>query len=431
MMHSTSPQRAAMAPASGWEALLSRRVRSMKLAPTIAMSERAARMREAGLDVISLAVGEPDFDTPLHIIEGAYAAARRGFTRYTAPDGSPLVKDAVREKMLRDNGLSFTRGEIHVASGCKQVIYNAFAATLDPGDEVVIFAPSWVSYIDVVEFCGGTPVVVETRLEKGFLPDPRALAAAIGAKTKWVLLNSPNNPTGAVYPASLLAEIAAVVARHPSAMIMSDEIYEHLTFDGNRHVSMLEAAPQLRARTLLVNGVSKSYAMTGWRIGFAAGPEWLIEGMARVQSQTAGSSNSIAQAAAATAMTGDQSELPRWRAIMERRRDQALEILRGSNRLVVFRPTGAFYIYADVSRCIGAAAPDGRILREDAAVAEYILEAAHVATVPGAAFAMSPFVRLSFALDEERVADACMRIFAALNRLTGPEDGAGANGSSA
>ncbi|TVR06250.1 MAG: pyridoxal phosphate-dependent aminotransferase [Salinarimonadaceae bacterium] len=401
--------------------MLGRRVLGIKLSPTIAMSERAARMREAGKDVISMAVGELDFDTPAHVVESADAAAKRGFTRYTAPDGAPFVKDAVREKFLRDNDLSFGREEIHVASGCKQVIHNAFAATLDPGDEVVIFTPSWVSYIDIVEFCGGTPVVVETRPEEGFLPDPAGLEAALTPRTKWVLLNSPNNPTGAVYPAALLARLADVVAAHPRAMVMSDEIYEHLVFDRAPRQSFMVAAPALRPRTLIVNGVSKTYAMTGWRVGFAAGPRWLIDAMACVQSQTAGSSNSPAQAAAATALTGDQSEIPRWRQVLERRRDLAMEILRRCGRLDVRAPGGAFYIYADVSRCIGAITPGGATLADDDAVAEYLLDAAHVATVAGSAFAFSPFVRLSFALDEGRIAAACERIVAALDALTGPD----------
>jgi aspartate aminotransferase len=403
--------------------LLSRRVHGIKLAPTIAMNERAAAMRAQGLKVISLAVGELGFDTPEHIICSADAAARRGFTRYTAPDGAAIVKDAVRLKLKRDNGLDYARDEVHVASGAKQVIHNAFAATLDPGDEVIVFTPAWVSYIDVVEFCGGGAVVVPTSMDKGFLPDPAALAAALTPRTKWLLVNSPNNPTGAVYSRELQAELAAIIARHPLAMIMSDEIYEHLTYDGVRHVPMVEAAPALRDRILIVNGVSKSYAMTGWRIGFGAGPEPLIDAMARVQSQTAGSSNSIAQAAAADAMTGDQSLLPAWREIMQRRRDLALGILRRSNRLVVAPPPGAFYLYADISPCIGARTLRGDVLIDDVAVADYLLEAAHVATVPGAAFAQSPFIRLSFALDDADIAEACNRIVTALAALDDPEAG--------
>ncbi len=400
--------------------LLSRRVHGIKLAPTIAMNERAAALRAQGVKVISLAVGELDFDTPEHIVRSADAAARRGFTRYTAPDGAAVVKDAVRVKLKRDNGLDYDRDEVHVASGAKQVIHNAFAATLDPGDEVIVFTPSWVSYIDVVEFCGGKAVIVPTSMDSGFLPDPRAFAAAFTPRTKWVIVNSPNNPTGAVYPRELQAELAAIVARHPQAMIMSDEIYEHLTYDGVHHVPMVEAAPALRDRILIVNGVSKSYAMTGWRVGFGAGPAPLIDAMARVQSQTAGSSNSIAQVAAADAMTGDQSLLPAWREILERRRNLAVKILRGSNRLVVAPPAGAFYLYADVSLCIGARTPQGNVLANDAAVADYLLAAAHVATVPGEAFAQSSFVRLSFALNDDDITEACNRVVTALAALAGP-----------
>lgn len=390
----------------------------MGSSPTIAMSQRAAAMRSSGIDVITMSLGEPDFDTPARIVEAAHAAARSGFTRYTAADGAPVVKNAVRQKLVRDNRLDYAPAEIHVASGCKQVIHNAFAATLDPGDEVVVFTPCWVSYMDIIEFCGGVPIVVPTYPESGFLPDAAALRAAIGPRTKWVLLNSPNNPTGAVYPAALLRDIAAVLADHPQLLVMSDEIYEHLVYEPARHVSILEVAPQLRDRVLLVNGVSKTYSMTGWRIGFAAGPAWLIEAMGCVQSQTAGNSCSVAQAAAAEAMTGDQSLLPSWLALFHSRRDRALSVLRESQRIAVTCPAGAFYIYVDVGPCIGARTPQGAVLRDDTAVVEYLLLEAHVAAVPGVAFAMSPFLRLSFALDEDRVAQGCRRIVEALDKLT-------------
>lgn len=375
-------------------------------------------MRAAGIDVISMAVGEPDFDTPAHIVEAAYAAAKSGFTRYTAPDGAPPVKRAVREKLLRDNRLDYQLAEIHVASGCKQVIQNAFAATLNPGDEVVLFAPCWVSYTDIIEFCGGIPIVVKTHPETGFVPDIVALRAAMTSRTKWVLLNSPNNPTGAVYPASVLREIATVVSNHKHALIMSDEIYEHLVFGKAQHVSILQVRPELRERVLLVNGVSKSYAMTGWRIGFAAGPAWLIDAMGCVQSQTAGNCCTVAQAAAAEAMTGDQSHIQAWLDIFESRRDRALSLLGKSIRITVSRPSGAFYLYVNVASCIGSLTQGGTVLMDDTAVVEYLLKEAHVAAVPGAAFAMSPYVRLSFALDEDRVGQGCTRIVEALGKLT-------------
>lgn len=403
--------------------LINQRVRNMSLSPTIAMSVRAAKMRAEGRDVIGLAVGEPDFDTPEHIIAAADKAARSGFTRYTAPDGGAAVKAAVVAKFAQENSIAVTPAEVHVASGAKQVIHNAFAATLEPGDEVVIFTPAWVSYIDIVEFCGGRAVTVPTVPGRGFLPTPADLAAAITPRTRWVLINSPNNPTGAVWPAELLAELGAVLAAHPSVLVMSDEIYEHLVFDGAKHVSFLTAAPQLAGRVLTINGVSKTYAMTGWRVGYAIGPEWLIGAMAKVQSQTAGSSNAPAQAAATEALNGDQSLVPEWCAIMERRRDLAVGILTGSSRLQIARPGGAFYIYADVGRCIGARTPDGVVLADDTAVAEYVLSAGGVATVPGAAFAQEPFLRLSFALEDDRVAEACHRIVSALDALKSADGG--------
>lgn len=403
--------------------LLSARVRSIAIAPTIAMSERAAELRARGEDVVNLAVGEPDFPTPPEVVDAAHEAARRGFTRYTAPDGAALVKDAVRVKLARDGLPPYGRSAIHVASGAKQVISNALAATLDAGDEVVVIAPAWVSYADMAAFHGGTPVIVRAEAARGFVPDVAAIRAALTPRTKWVLVNSPNNPTGAVYPAGRMAAIAQAVAAHPRALLLSDEIYDQLVLDGGPHVSAVAAAPSLAGRILLVNGVSKSYAMTGWRIGFAAGPEWLIAAMAKVQSQLAGSASSVSQAAAAAALEGDQSRLGEWRSILRRRRDAALAALGGTNRLAPFPPSAAFYIFADVSRAIGARTPAGRLLATDTDVSEYLLEAAHVATVPGSAFSASPWVRLSFALEEERLVLACERIAQALNRLCGPDEG--------
>jgi aspartate aminotransferase len=399
-------------------ALLSARVCSMGSSPTIAMSQRAAAMRAAGIDVISMSLGEPDFATPSRIVEAAHAAAVSGFTRYTAADGAPIVKNAVRQKLLRDNRLEYAPAEVHVASGAKQVIHNAFAATLDPGDEVIVFTPCWVSYMDIIAFCGGVPVVVPTSPDQGFVPSADALRAAITPRTKWVLLNSPSNPTGAVYPAAVLRDMARVLDGHPRLLVMADEIYEHLVYDDVRHVSILEVAPHLRDRVLLVNGVSKTYSMTGWRIGFAAGPAWLVDAMGCVQSQTAGSSCSIAQAAAAEAFTGDQSELSSWLRVLQSRRDRALGILGETDRIRVARPSGAFYLYVDVGRCIGATTPQGTVLQDDEAVVEYLLNEAHVASVPGSAFAMSPFVRLSFALEEERLAQGCRRIVDAVDALS-------------
>lgn len=400
---------------------LNRRTSQISMSATIAMSEKAASLRRSGHDIVSLSLGELDFATPDRVVRAAAAAAQAGETRYTAADGTPAVKKAVQAKLLRDNGLNYPLNQIHVASGCKQVIYNAFAATIEPGDEVILFAPYWVSYADMVEFCGGKPVIVPTSPDSGFMPDPRALKAVLGPRTRWVLLNSPNNPTGAVYDPGLLASLAKIVAEWPDVQILSDEIYEHLIYEGE-HRSPATLCPELQSRILVVNGVSKAYAMTGWRIGFAAGPEWLISGMAKVQSQTAGSSNSIAQAATAEALTGDQSLISEWRGALQRRRDLMIGILEESPRLRVIKGAGAFYVYADVSRCIGARTPQGQTIADDNGLANYLLESAGVATVAGDAFGMSPYLRLSFALDEAQIGKACRRIVSALANLVPAEE---------
>lgn len=396
---------------------LSRRVQGIRMSPTIAMNERAAALSRAGIDVISLSVGEPDFETPERILEAAYAAAKRGFTRYTAADGAPVVKEAVRSKLDRDNKLSYELAEIHVASGAKQVIFNALTALLDPGDEVVIFSPYWVSYADAITLCGGVPVIVPTTFEDQFQPSPELLRRALTARTRIVLLNSPNNPTGAVYTEARLLSLLAVLEARADIVVLSDEIYEHLIFDRARHHSLAAIAPRLRDRILTINGVSKSYAMTGWRIGFAAGPRSLIEAMARVQSQTSGNASSISQAAAAEAMAGDQRLLLPWRRTMQQRRDMALAEITKSPRLRVFVPLGAFYLFVDVAGCIGSVPPSGKRINTDVEFAEYLLDAARVAVVPGEAFGASPYVRLSFALNETRLVDACRRIVAACAQL--------------
>ncbi len=397
---------------------ISARVRRMSISPTIGMSTRAAELRAQGKDIISLAVGEPDFDTPAHIIEAANRAAKAGKTRYTAADGGPEVKAAVIEKFRRENGLVYGTKQIHVASGAKQVIHNAFAATLEPGDEVIIFTPTWVSYIDIVEFCGGRAVIVPTSAQDGFQPSAQALAAALSPRTRWVLLNSPNNPTGAVWSGQAIDAILDVVRAHPGVLLMSDEIYEQLVFDGHQHICLAVRAPDLASRLLVINGVSKTYAMTGWRIGYAAGPEWLISAMAKVQSQTASSPCTPAQFAAVEAMIADQSLVAHWRAIMAHRRDLVMNALADCSRLSIVMPHGAFYVFADVGACLGLRTPKGQVLEDDTQVCEYLLDSAGVATVPGAAFQASPFVRLSFALDEPRLVEACRRIIEAVESLT-------------
>lgn len=402
------------------EHFISGRVRVIELSASAAMMAHAASLQSTDRTIISMAVGELDFDTPDHVVAAAQRAARQGFTRYTATDGHPVIKEAVRVKLIRDNQLPYAHPELHVASGCKQVIFNALASTVDPEDEVVIFAPYWTSYCDLVKFCGGRVIVVPTRFADGFRPSPRSLERALSPRTKWIVINSPNNPTGAIYPRELLSELAAVVSRHPRAMILSDEIYEHLVYDGKRHISIAEIAPQLRQRVLVVNGVSKAYAMTGWRIGFGAGPRWLIEAMAKVQSQTSGNSCSIAQAAAAEALLADQSLIGVWRELLQHRRNRALAMLQGCPWLKVRSIDGSFYAFVDVERCMGALTPNGTSLESDNDFAEYLLTVAGVATVAGSAFGASPFVRLSFAIGQGAVETACRRIVDACAALEQP-----------
>ncbi|MCX7561459.1 pyridoxal phosphate-dependent aminotransferase [Sulfitobacter sp. F26204] len=400
---------------------LSKRARALKVSPTIAMSQRAGEMRADGIDVVNLSVGEPDTPTPMRIVDAAHEAAKKGHTRYTAPDGHQRVKQAVQTKLLRDNKLAYDLNQIGVVSGCKQAIFNALAATIDVGDEVVLIAPYWVSYADMVTYHGGTPVVVTAKQEDGFLPDIRDIAAALTPRTKWVLLNSPNNPTGAVYPCALLRQIGDLLAQHPDVMVLSDEIYEHLTYDGAEFVSFASALPDLKDRILLVNGASKAYSMTGWRVGFAAGPAWLIGAMARVQSQAAGSSNMIAQFAAVEAMEGDQSDLQVNRQVLKRRRDTAIQILSKCTRLGVCPLGGAFYIFADIHKCLGLSTADGRVIKTDSQMSDFLLDQAHVATVPGVEFGCSPYIRLSFAVDDDDLTRACNAIVAACNSLKLPD----------
>lgn len=399
------------------EDFMSTRARNLKVSPTIAMSQRAGAMQAKGVDVINLSVGEPDTPTPTRIVEAANTAAKNGFTRYTAPDGHQRVKQAVQTKLRRDNDLSYALDEIGVVSGCKQVLFNAFSATVDDGDEVIIIAPYWVSYIDMVSYHGGKPIVVSTAQDNGFQPDVRDIEAAITPRTKWILLNTPNNPTGAVYPRRFLRQIGDLLTKHPDIMVMSDEIYEHLTFEGADFQSLPAILPELKDRILLVNGASKAYSMTGWRVGYGAGPAWLIGAMARVQSQAAGSSNSIAQFAFVEALEGDQSDLDVNLVNLMRRRDKAITLLSKCDRLDARALGGAFYIFANISKCIGLRTPVGQTIESDSQMSDFLLTHAHVATVPGIEFGCSPYIRLSFAVNETDLERACDAIVAACNTL--------------
>ncbi|MFN3370909.1 MAG: pyridoxal phosphate-dependent aminotransferase [Sphingomonadaceae bacterium] len=390
--------------------LLSAAIERIQPSPTIAVSNRAAELKAAGRDIIGLGAGEPDFDTPDFVKEAAIAAIRRGETKYTNVDGTPALKKAIQAKFRRDNGLDYALDQISVNVGGKQTIFNAMVATLDPGDEVVIPAPYWVSYPDIVAFCGATPVVVPCPIGQGFKLTPAQLDAAITARTKWVILNSPSNPTGAAYTADELKALADVLLGHPHVHVLTDDMYEHIVFDGFRFATIAEVEPRLFDRTLTVNGASKAYAMTGWRIGFAGGPKPIIRAMAKIQSQSTSNPCSIAQAAAAAALEGPQDFLETRNRAFAERRDLVVSMLNQAPGLTCPRPEGAFYVYPDCSGLIGKRTPDGRLLDTDEAVAAYFLDSEGVAVVHGAAFGLSPAFRISYATGIDVLEEACRRI---------------------
>lgn len=389
----------------------------IKPSPSMAVTARAIEMRAAGIDVISLSAGEPDFPTPPHIIEAAYEAMRRGETRYTAVDGTAALKKAVAGKFRRENGLDYAPAQISVAGGAKQIIYNALLATLAPGDEVVVPAPYWVSYTDIVLLGEGRPVIIPCPEAEGFKLTPQALRRAITKRTKWLLLNTPSNPTGAVYSRDELAGLAEVLLDHPQVHVLTDDIYEHILFDGRSFHTIAGVEPRLEARTLTVNGVSKAYAMTGWRIGYAGGPEELIRAMATVQSQSTSNPSSISQAATIAALEGPQDFL-RPRALeFQARRDRALELLRAVPGLTCETPQGAFYLYPNCSALIGRRRPDGEPIRNDDDLSLYFLNQARVAVVQGSAYGLSPHFRISIATSMDLIAKAVGRIAEAVDAL--------------
>ncbi len=378
--------------------------------PTLAVTARVGELKRAGVDVIGLGAGEPDFDTPEFVKEAAIKAIRAGKTKYTNVDGTPELKAAIVAKFARDNGLSYTPDQISVNVGGKQTLFNAMVATIDPGDEVVIPAPYWVSYPDVVQFAGGTPVIVPAGAEMGYKLSPQALDAAITPRTKWLVLNSPSNPTGAAYSMDELRAMGEVLLRHPRVWVMADDIYEHIVYDGFRFASIAQACPALIDRVLTVNGCSKAYAMTGWRIGFAGGPGWLIKAMATLQSQSTSNPCSIAQAAACAALTGDQSFLAERAAEFQRRRDLVVDMLNRIDGIHCTVPQGAFYVYPSVAGLIGRTTAAGQRIDDDQALVGYLLDEARVAAVQGSAFGLSPAMRISYATSEPLLREACTRI---------------------
>ena len=399
------------APAQGRKmSFLSLTLDRVKPSPTIAVTTRAAELRAAGRDIIGLGAGEPDFDTPDNIRDAAIAAIRAGKTRYTAVDGIPELKRAVCDKFRRENGLAYSPDQVSIGSGGKQVIYNALMATLNPGDEVVIPAPYWVSYPDMVLLAGGTPVFVTGRMEDRFKITPADLEAAITPRTKWFLFNSPSNPTGAGYSRSELRALTEVLLRHPHVWVMSDDMYEHLSFDDFRFCTPAEVEPGLHDRTLTVNGVSKAYAMTGWRIGYAAGPAQLVRAMAKIQSQSTSNPCSVSQHAAVEALNGPQDFIATNRLVFQRRRDLVVSQLNAAQGIVCPKPEGAFYVYPSIAGCIGKTSAAGRLIGNDEDFAQALLDETGVAVVFGAAFGLSPHFRVSYATSDALLAEACSRI---------------------
>ncbi|SEI74182.1 aspartate aminotransferase [Cribrihabitans marinus] len=389
---------------------LSATLSRVKPSPTIAMTAKAAEMKAAGRDVIGLSAGEPDFDTPENIKAAAVRAIADGKTKYTAPDGIAELKQAICAKFLRDNGLSYEPAQVSVGTGGKQTLYNALMATLNPGDEVIIPAPYWVSYPDMVLLAGGTPVSVETRLENAFKLTPEQLEAAITPRTKWFVFNSPSNPTGAGYSRDELRALTDVLMRHDHVRVMSDDMYEHLAYDGFRFCTPAQVEPALYDRTLTCNGVSKAYAMTGWRIGYAAGPADLIAAMRKVQSQSTSNPCSISQWAAVEALNGPQEFLEANNAVFRRRRDLVVSMLSEIDGITCPVPEGAFYVYPSIAGLIGRTSPAGTRIDSDEAFATALLEEAGVAVVFGAAFGLSPNFRVSYATSDAALTEACTRI---------------------
>ncbi len=383
-----------------------------RIAPsaTIAISAKARALKAAGRDVIALSAGEPDFDTPDNIKNAAIEAIKAGKTKYTDPDGMPELKAAICAKFKRENGLEYKPSQVHVAPGGKPVIYNALVATLNPGDEVIIPAPYWVSYPDMTLLAGGTPVSVETTAESGFKITPAALEAAITPKTKWLIINSPSNPSGGAYTRAELQAIADVLLRHPQVWVLTDDMYEHLVFDDFEFTTIAQVEPKLYDRTLTMNGVSKGYSMTGWRIGYAAGPEPLIKAMGKMISQTTSNPCSISQWAALEALNGTQDFIKPNAKLFQERRDLVVSMLNQATGLHCPTPEGAFYVYPSCAGLIGKTAPSGKVIESDEDFATELLESEGVAVVHGAAFGLSPFFRISYATSSDVLEDACSRI---------------------
>tara|TARA_B100000989_G_C19505458_1_gene456309 strand:- start:476 stop:1678 length:1203 start_codon:yes stop_codon:yes gene_type:complete len=398
--------------------ILASRLDRIQPSPTIAMSIKARELKAAGKDIIELAAGEPDFPTPSHIIEAAEEAMSRGETKYTDPDGTPALKQAVCDKFKRDNNLEYVTSQVTIGTGGKQVLYNALMATLNEGDEVIIPAPYWVSYPDMVLLAEGTPKIVECPLDKNFILQPEDLERAITPKTKWIILNSPSNPTGSGYTWEDMKKITDVLIRYPKIWVMTDDMYEHLVYDDFKFCTPAEVEPELYFRTLTVNGMSKAFCMTGWRIGYAAGPENLITAIRKIQSQSTSNPSSISQAASVVALNGPMDFLTKNNEVFKQRRDLVCSMLNQATGITCPTPDGAFYVYPSCAGLIGTKTPDGKVLKSDEDVVTYFLETEGIAAVHGAAFGLSPHFRISYATSTEALEDACQRIQRACSALS-------------
>ena len=397
--------------------ILAERINKIAPSPTMAVTARARELKAAGKDIIGLGAGEPDFDTPEHVKEAAVKALADGYTKYTDVPGSIELREAICNKFQRENSLHYTHDQIQVGCGGKQNIFNAIVATIEEGDEVIVPAPYWVSYPDIVLLAGGNPIVLPCSIENNFKINPEQLDAVITPKTKWLILNSPSNPTGAAYTKEEIKGLAKVLVQHPHVWIMTDDIYEHILYDGFEFSTIAEVEPQLYDRTLTLNGLSKAFSMTGWRVGYAAGPVGLIKAMNKIQSQSTSHTSSISQAASIAALNGPMDFLVERNQVFMERRDLVVEALSSIKGFKCLKPEGAFYVYPDCSGVIGKKSPEGHEIKDDSDLATYLLEAAGVAVVFGEAFGLSPFFRISYATGTDLLEDACQRIAEACSDL--------------
>ena len=398
--------------------LIAERMSLIKPSPTMAVTKMAAEMKAAGKDIIGLGAGEPDFDTPEHIKNAAIEAIKNGETKYTAVDGTPALKKAIAKKFYKDNSIKYNIDEIIVSVGGKQVLYNALMSSINPGDEVIIPSPFWVSYPDMVSLAGGVPIIVEGKEKNNFKIQPGDIRAKISTKTKWIIINSPSNPTGSSYSAEELRDIGNLLLEYENIFVMSDDIYEKIIYDDFKFFSLAEVVPELKDRILTVNGVSKAYAMTGWRIGYAGGPKHLITAMSKLQSQSTSNPSSISQAAALAALEGPEEFLLERNEKFKTRRDMVVSMLNECNGLSCIKPSGAFYVYPSCSGIIGKSSKEGKLIENSIDFSAYLLESVGVAVVPGSAFGADPFFRISYATSDSILEEACNRIKKACEQLS-------------